>query len=455
MMPTWKRVQRGCPIESGMTSNGFTLIEVVIASFILGTIVVGIFSLMTLTLKASHDGQRRIVATGLANEKMEMIRNLPYASVGTVGGIPAGSIAQTEQVDRNSQTYTVTTDIRYIDDPYDGTATSSPLDTVNTDYKQARVEVTWDSTITNRSVLLIAQIAPNGIEGGDSLGTLVFQALNAAGSGVSRAVVRLVNDSVSPAINLTTYASIDGQVVIPGLPISAGTYQLTVSGEGYTTEQTYPSSADFTPDVDHSQLTTIAGAVTNKTFAIDRTSKLTINTVDQDSAPIGDVAYSIIGTKKIGTDALAAPVYLFSHQDSTDAAGTASYQDMTWDSYSFSIDGAITGYDIQDTSLPVPMTINPGSDVTLTVTLVPHTPISLHATVLDSAGLPVPDASVQVVGSAYDQTLQTGATGQVFFSDLPSNEDYAVTVTASGYQLFTGTATVIDTTQYVVNLAGA
>lgn len=439
-----------------MSSNkGFTLIEIIIAAFVLGVIVVGVFSMMTLTLKASHDGQLRIVATGVANEKMEMIRNLPYASVGTVGGIPSGSILQTEQVVRNNQAYTVAVDIRYVDDPYDGTATSSPPDTINTDYKQARVEVTWPSLISNRSVLLISQIAPSGVEGGDSLGTLVFQALNSAGLGIASATVQLTNTSVTPNINLTTYTNSDGQVVIPGLPISSGTYQLSVSKSGFITEQTYVSTANFAPDVDHSRLNAIAGSVTNKTFSIDTASNLTIKTVDANNNPLGNIAYSIVGTKKIGTDATAQPVYLFSHQDSTDAGGSFVYQGMTWDSYAFIIDGVATGYDISKTSVSVPIAISPGADLTMTVTLVPHTLLSAHITVLNSSGMAVENASVQVSMTEYNATQVTGPYGQVFFNDMTQSGDYAITVTVAGYQVYTGTVTISGTTQGTINMAGS
>lgn len=437
------------------SKSGFTLLEVVIAGFVLGTIVVGIFSMITLTLKASHDGQLRIIATGLANEKMEQVRNLPYASVGTVGGIPAGSIPQTQQVTRNGQTFTVSTDIRYIDDSYDGTATSSPPDTVNTDYKQARVEVTWASSLPSRSVLLIAQVAPSGIEGGDSLGTLVFQALNTAGAGVNNATVQLVNSSVSPTINLTTYTNSDGQVVIPGLPVSSGTYQLTVSKSGYTTEQTYASSATFTPDADHSRLNAIAGSVTNKTFAIDATSKLTIKTVDENGAALGSVPFSITGTKKIGTDATAQPVYLFSHNDSTDSGGSISYQGMTWDSYAFSVNGATAGYDISETSVPIPLVLNPGDDTTLTVTLMPHVPLSAHVTIVNASGQVIPSASVELVKNSFDTTKQTDTVGQAFFNTMTDSGDYAITVTAGGYQVYTGTITVDGNVNSTIQLAGS
>ena len=383
-------------------TKGFTLIEILIAVFVLAIIVVGLFGFVVLILKSTHEGQRRIIATGLANEKMEMVRNLSYDSVGTVGGIPAGPIVQSEQVSRNGSTYTVNTDIRYIDDPFDGTVTDSPPDLLNTDYKQVRVEVSWTSTLSDRPVLLITQITPRGIEGGDSLGTLIFQALNAAGTGVAGATVHLVNSTVNPAVNLTTSTNDDGRVIIPGLTPSSGTYQITVTKDGYTTEQTYTASSTFIPDVDHSHINALAGELTNKTFVIDGVSSVVIQTVNDVDVAIGNIAYTITGTKKIGTDDLGETVYLFAHEDTTDAVGQFQYEDVTWDTYSFVIDGLTTGYDIKETSMPLPLVVAPATESTLTAILVPHEELTLHTTILDIANAPIVNAAVHVTGASYN-----------------------------------------------------
>ncbi len=423
-------------------SKGFTLIEVLIAMFVLAVVVVGLFGFIVLIVKSAHEGQRRIVATALANEKMEMVRNLPYDSVGTVGGIPDGPILPTEDVISNGATYTVKSDIRYVDDDFDGTISSNPPDLLNTDYKQARIEVSWTNPVSDRPVLLITQIAPSGVEGGDSLGTLIFQALDAAGQGVAGASVHLVNSAVSPSVDLTTLTNSEGNVVVPGLKDSSGTYQLSVTKEGYTTEETLSATGTFTPDVDHSHLTALAGQLTNKTFSIDALSTLTISTVSDLGASLGNIAYSLVGSKKIGTDADGVDVYLFDHQDSTDGAGSFTYEDMTWDAYSLSIDGLATGYDIKETSVPLPIVISPGTTTTVDTVLVPHEEFTLHVTVLTSANLPIENASVHVTGNGYDTTLETGEYGQVFFSPLPSAGDYTVEVSASSYQSSTQQVTV-------------
>ncbi len=435
--------------------KGFTIIEVVIATFVLGVVVVGVFEFITLTIKSSHDGERRIVATALANEKMEMIRNLPYDSVGTVGGIPNGPIPQTEEVTRNEASYTVTTDIRYYDDPFDGVAGGDPADLLGTDYKIARVEVDWASNFPpSRSVLLITHIAPAGIEGGDSLGTLIFHALNAAGEGVAGAAVHLVNSTISPAVDLTTQTNESGDVVLPGLAVSSGTYELSVSKDGYTSAQTYDATADFIPDVDHSHLTAIAGAVTNKTFSIDLASSLVIRTVDDTGASLGNIPYALAGTKTIGSDGVGEPVYVLKAEDTTDGSGTFSYEDVVWDTYSFSIDGNATGYDIQETDAVLPLVVSPGNDITLTATLVPHQPFSLHITVIDADNNPIPDASVHATREGYDQILETSAYGQVFFDDLAGvGGEYTIDITADGYQPYTQLVEIEGTTRITVQMS--
>lgn len=437
-----------------MSSRGFGILEVIIATFVIGVVAIGVFSLITLTLKSSHDGERRIVATALGNEKMEMIRNLPFASVGTVGGIPAGPVLQTEQVVRNGSAYTVSTDIRNVDDPFDGLVTSNPPDLVNTDYKQVRVQVSWESSMSQRPVLLITQVVPKGLEGGEPLGTLSFQALNAAGTGVPSASVRLVNSQVNPSVDLTTTTNNEGKALIPGLTPSSGTYQLTLTKPGYTSEQTYSTTASFTPDTDHSHVTSIAAQITNKTFFIDTVASLLLQTVDAvTNTPIGNVAYRITGTKTIGTDASAQPVYVLNAQDATDAGGLDTHSNLVWDSYTFAIDGVATGYDIQETSKAIPLVVNPGASETLTIKLTPHTPLSLHVTVISSSGTLIEGASVQVTKTGYDQMKQTAVAGQVFFPDMPENALYTVTVTAAGYSQSVQQVTVDGTVRITTTLA--
>ncbi|MBI1833592.1 MAG: carboxypeptidase regulatory-like domain-containing protein [Candidatus Andersenbacteria bacterium] len=464
-------------------SRGFTIIEIVITTFLIGTVVVGVFGLFLLSLRSAQESERRVVAVALANERMEMVRNLPYVNVGTSGGIPTGPILQIETVARNGLDYLVKTDIRYVDDEYDGKAAAPTEeddhitichrpgtqsentltissqawpahqahgdyqgecgnpddgtgdgDEYNADYKQVRVEVSWTSPSNPSPVLFITYIAPPGIEGGELGGTLDLQVIDAAGVGVPSAQVVLINDDTSPAINLTTQTDSDGRLILPGLPEEADSYALAISKAGYTSEQTYDSSASFVPDADHGHLSMILKALTSKTFSIDETASLIVNTKDATATAVPDIAYTLRGTKTIGTDGSGNPVYVLDETAATNSAGTHTHSALVWDSYNFQVDGETSGYDIKETSLLLPLVVLPGDDLTLDVTLVEHTPLSLHVTVANSEGLPIDNATVTLTKNpTFTEEQGTGVLGQVFFADLPTTATYTLTVDAPGF----------------------
>ena len=89
--------------------NGFTLIEVLIGVLILAVAILTIYSLFNMSLKVIWESKAKITATQLANQKIEIAHNLNYADVGTVNGIPAGNIPQTENIIRNGINFVVQT----------------------------------------------------------------------------------------------------------------------------------------------------------------------------------------------------------------------------------------------------------------------------------------------------------------------------------------------------------
>lgn len=481
-------------------TRGFTIIEILVTIFIISTVITGIFGLFILSLRGAQTAERRVVAIALANERMEMVRNLPYLDVGTQGGVPSGSILQSETITRNDTPYTVTTDIRYVDDPYDGLITDgiaghvavchSPpgnpggqntllvgdnalqahlnhgdtagpcpgdadptgADGVNTDYKQVRVSVDWPSQYNISPVLLITHISPQGVEGGDASGTLDFTALDAAGVAVAGATIHLVNESADPAIDLTTVTNSLGRVILPGLPIGSQVYELSVTKDDYTTEQTYDETADFIPHPDYGHLSTITREVTVKTFSIDALSSLTFTTqVSQPpAAPVlaPNIVYTLRGTKTIGVDGDSIPVVKVVENVNTGADATYQHLDLDWDSYTITIDGAATGYDIKETSLVMPLVVNPGDDLEVQVILVDHTPLSLQVTIVDINGAPIDNATVQLTGNGYDEFRGTGAWGQVLFEDLPVAGDYSVTVEVPGFTTVSEQPVTVDGTSF-------
>ena len=75
--------------KNGQT--GFTLIEMLVTIFVFTVIFGGLLFAVQSTLKLISNTKATTSATSLANERLEYFRSLPYANVGTVGGIPNGA----------------------------------------------------------------------------------------------------------------------------------------------------------------------------------------------------------------------------------------------------------------------------------------------------------------------------------------------------------------------------
>ncbi len=236
-------------LKAGSYSQGVTLIDTVIGSALVLVAFVGIAGVFQLSIDVVGNSRARAGAIALANEWMEYVRSLKFDDVGTIGGIPAGVVPQSEAVSLNGISYTRRTTIQFVDDPYDGIGAADNYPTgapVFVDYKAVRVAISWQSRAGERTVYFVTRVEPqNGIEVActSSCGTLSISVVNAVSEPVQNAKVRVENASTTPAIDLTTYTNISGAVVLAGAPVSSG-YKITVSKPGYNSAQTYSVSAN-------------------------------------------------------------------------------------------------------------------------------------------------------------------------------------------------------------------
>lgn len=255
--------------------RGLTLIDVIVGSALAVTIFMGLFGILRASLQVSGLSKLKATATTIASSQMEYIRSLPYDSVGTDGGIPAGAIAQSTTTTNGGLPYTVRTYIEYADDAKDGTG-AADSNGITTDYKHIKVTVSYAVGGVTRQVTLVSNESPQGLETTTGGGTLRLNVVNATGAAVSGATVRIVNASTSPDIDLTTFSDSYGQVLLPGAPTSTE-YQVAVSKTGYSSASTYArvgTNANPTPGY----LTVVGGSTTSSTFAIDLLATLIIRT---------------------------------------------------------------------------------------------------------------------------------------------------------------------------------
>ncbi|MDZ4225298.1 MAG: hypothetical protein U1C49_00465, partial [Candidatus Andersenbacteria bacterium] len=171
--------------------KGMSLIELLIGVFVLATLTMAVVGLATLGTKTAFNNELLAQAQAIANEKAEIIRALPYDSVGytdpadcankEANGItynycePDGIIQRTEDVIRDNVTYTVTTIISLVDDQENGYLTkntapvlpmsvahaqSTPtLDETTADYKQGEVAVSIPSTKATQQTVQVGWIS--------------------------------------------------------------------------------------------------------------------------------------------------------------------------------------------------------------------------------------------------------------------------------------------------------
>lgn len=255
--------------------RGLTLIDVIVGSALAVIIFMGLFGILRASLQVSGLSKLKATATTIASSQMEYIRSLPYDSVGTDGGIPAGAIAQSTTTTNGGLVYTVRTYIEYADNAKDGIG-AADTNGITTDYKHIKVTVSYTVGGISRQVTLVSNRVPKGIETVTGGGTLRLNVVNATGAIVSGATVRIVNASTSPDIDLSTFSDSYGQVLLPGAPTSTE-YQIAISKTGYSSATTYArtgTNANPTPGY----LTVVDGSTTSSTFAIDLLATLIIRT---------------------------------------------------------------------------------------------------------------------------------------------------------------------------------
>lgn len=399
---------------------GFTLIEVLVGLFVLVVAVLTIYSLFQMSLKALWESKAKITATQLANQKMEMARNLPYSLVGTIGGIPNGSIPATENISRNGINFIVNTTVVYIDDPFDGVQGGTPDDILPIDYKRVRVEVSWTSTTGNKSIVYLSDVSAKEIESVAGGGTLKILVFNASGQAVPQAQVHLVNTAVTPAINLTAETDDNGLLILPGSPAATNGYEISITKtdylSNYSTDQTYAATvANPMPEKRHASV--FEGQQTSISFSIDRLSTLNAYVEDENGTGLGYITFNLRGGKLIGHDALGNPIYKYDETKTTDGSGHLHLSNMEWDSYIFSMPAGAS-YNISETSPFQPFDLLPNTPTDINITLEPEDQFSVLVVVKDIDGNPITDVSLRLFDKNFvkDETATTTDAGQFFFT---------------------------------------
>jgi len=266
-------------IQSNSRESGLTLVEVLVGSALMLIVFMGIFGLVILSMRVVGESKARVTALSLANEKIELARNLAYSDVGTEHGIPSGTIPESETLTRNGIEYTVKISAIYIDDPFDGLA---PADTLPVDYKRVKVVVDWNGFLGGE-IFMQTDVAPKGFESIGSGGILSILVFDASGQPVPQADIHIENSHVSPVIDAHYQSGNNGKLILPGAPVCDGCYKITVTKAGYSEDRNYESGelvrgvALATPD--NPLISVRLNQIMDVSFNIDRLAEVNASTI--------------------------------------------------------------------------------------------------------------------------------------------------------------------------------
>jgi type II secretory pathway pseudopilin PulG len=440
------------------SNSGFSILEVVSAIFIFSVTTLAIYGSFSAGLKSLAQSKHRIAATELANEKMEIVRNMQYDDIGTVGGVPDGALLQNETVQRSNQKFNVHTFIRYWDDADDGLAEADENEVI-TDYKEVKIEVTWAGVAEGYGAKAFSKFVPNGVETDVGGGTLRFNAMDGSGAPVSGADVRIRNTDVEPDIDIDTITDSNGSVLLSGMPPGDRNYEISVSKGGYesiVTSAPYPTTP-YNPTDEHSSV--IEGSLNTKAIILDKLADIHIYSKGIDDQALPNMDFSLTGGRIIGTDPGGGPdVTNYQENLSTGETGDVNVTDVPPGKYNVSLNEP--GYTMIGSDATFPLAIVPDQSATVNLIIASDTENSLIVSVKDSiSGLPVSGAAVRVSnGVDFDVTLTTGAMGQVYFPPTTDPEtilasgDYTIETTADNYENYSGSVNVNQLVERQIDL---
>lgn len=384
--------------------SGFTLIETLIGLAIFAIVGISIYTAYSNVIDILIAAQSNLAALTVANNEIEVVRNLPYPDVGTQGGVPAGKLKAQKTVIFDNAPFDVTTTIHNVDDPFDGTINSVPKDLLPADYKLVEIYVNCSNCAKFSPVRITTTVAPKSLEKPTRNGALFINVIDALGYPVNGANIYIVNNTVVPAININDVTNTSGNLNFVDIATSSAGYRITATKSGYSTERTYPPGDAANPNPYKPDATVVEQEITNITFSIDRLSSLTFKAADKFCSAISNTSITLTGSKLIGYN---PDLPKYSTTFNTDGNGSYTNNSLEWDTYGF--DNNSVFYDLTGYGLSLPIAINPNTSNNVFWVMAPKNPKSLLVTITDKAGLPVNDAAIKLSnGGSINQVKTTG-----------------------------------------------
>jgi type II secretory pathway pseudopilin PulG len=323
------------PKVSGAGVGGFTLIDVLVGTALMLIVFLGIFGAYQLGIKVIGQSKNRISATAIATQQMELIKNLPYESVGVKNSFPDGVLEPLTSTFQNGIEYIIETRVDFVIDPADGLA--YPEDECPNDYKKVEVKVSFGGKFPGE-VKMVTDMAPKNLaqECAISGGIISVAVFDALGIMVPSPLIEVRDPATDQTIKSALPPS--GQHYFS---LATSTYKIVVSKEGYSSERTYGPEEIASPEKPH--VIVLEDQITEVSFSIDKISNFSVDTL----SPWGQGIFSdsFLGDSKIaelnnvelnsGQVALASTTEGYLAEGYLISTAISPADMLNWDEFSF------------------------------------------------------------------------------------------------------------------------
>ena len=158
----------------GRSERGLSVVETLVGIAVFFLIGVSVYQAYATLLRVFVSARIQFLAASIAEEEMELIRNIPYEQVGVEGGVPSGVISSTTVRVREQYSFSVKPIIRNVDDPFDGVAClgggelcGGQTDLSPADYKLVEILVTCVNCGSAQTFRTTGRGGPEGLGGGE------------------------------------------------------------------------------------------------------------------------------------------------------------------------------------------------------------------------------------------------------------------------------------------------
>ncbi len=298
---TQKNSQRGSLFSWRSNERGVTLVETLIGAFVFLLIAVAVYQSYGLIFKLIGMTRLKTAAFELAQEQVETIRNMPYADIGIISGVPVGTIPRVQDYTRSGYVFRATTTVRNVDDPFDGIIGGIPNDLSPADHKIVELLIGCVSACADFTPIEVTTtVAPRSLETTTGNGAIFVEVIDANGQPVPSADVTIQGQGTS-TVSISELTNTSGIFQLVDVVPGSFLYKITASKNQHSSETTYTPGAVANPNPTFPHATVAAGVVTRLTLAIDQISTITIKSVDETCTAVPFIPFTITGQKKIGT----------------------------------------------------------------------------------------------------------------------------------------------------------